>query len=270
MSKTKKSPSAVRPVRKPPSRARPTPSRKSARSDPEKAVDATPPASERSPREARPCRRPPAPLSRRDNQRDVRRNRLASPLGARRHCRRPEAQAWIFDRRGKDRRRPGLPHRRARRLNPEASGKAARISSEVRAVAALSLPALRVAWRACWQEDPPRFRSRDLLARATAYRIQAEGLGGEPTALRRRVADLASRFVADRDFRPSAGPDLKPGCTLIREWRGVRHEVAVISTGFLYRGVTYRSLSKVAGEITGTKWNGRTFFGLKTPAGIGR
>jgi hypothetical protein len=69
--------------------------------------------------------------------------------------------------------------------------------------------------------------------------------------------------MADRSFTPAAGPALKPGTSLIREWRGVRHEVRVIDDGFTYQGQTFRSLSSIARHITGTKWNGLAFFGLK-------
>jgi hypothetical protein len=144
--------------------------------------------------------------------------------------------------------------------------KAARISKEVRAVADLDLPALRSAWRGRWAELP-RFRSRDLLARAMAYRIQAEAYGDLAAVHRRRAADYAARFAADRKFTPAQGPNLKPGSSLVREWRGERHEVAVTADGFTYLGDPYRSLSQVAQKITGTKWNGLLFFGLKGRGG---
>ena len=65
------------------------------------------------------------------------------------------------------------------------------------------------------------------------------------------------------------GPDLKPGSSLIREWGGQRHEVAVTHDGFAYQGEAYASLSQVAGKITGTKWNGPLFFGLRKAKGRG-
>jgi hypothetical protein len=138
----------------------------------------------------------------------------------------------------------------------------ARVSSEVRAITVLGLAALRAEWRRRWGE-PPRFHSRDLLARAAAYRIQTEAFGDLPAPLRRRAADLAERFIADRAYSPEPGVTLKPGSSLIREWGGVRHEVAVTETGFSYQGREFRSLSQVAGHITGVKWNGHVFFGLK-------
>ena len=138
----------------------------------------------------------------------------------------------------------------------------ARISEEVRANAGQPLPALRREWRRRWG-DVPKFRSRDLLARAAAHRIQVEAYGELSAPLRRRTVELAERFVADRAYSPLAGGVLKPGSSLIREWGGVRHEVAVTNNGFSYQGQPFRSLSQVAGHITGVKWNGHVFFGLK-------
>ena len=143
-----------------------------------------------------------------------------------------------------------------------AADRKARISEEVRVVAAMDLPALRAAWRSRWG-DVPAFRSRDLLARAMAYRLQEEAYGGVAPGLRRRLAEYAAKFSDDRAFTPTPGPVLKVGSSLIREWRGVRHEVAVTGEGFAYQDEVFRSLSQVAHRITGVKWNGHVFFGLK-------
>jgi hypothetical protein len=143
-----------------------------------------------------------------------------------------------------------------------------RVSEEVRALAGLDLPGLRAAWRERWG-DPPRYRSRDLLLRAAAHRAQAEVFGAMDAPARRQMARYAVKFTADRAFTPAPGPLLKPGSSLIREWRGVRHEVAVTAVGFAYLGERYRSLSQVAQRITGTKWNGLVFFGLKARGGKG-
>ena len=146
-------------------------------------------------------------------------------------------------------------------MRPE-DAKTARISEEVRAIAQLDLPAVRAAWQGRWGEVP-KYRSRDMLARAMAYRIQAQAFGDAPAPLKRKAAEYAAKFAADRKFTPAPGPNLKPGSSLVREWKGVRHEVAVTEEGFAYLGKPYRSLSKVAHAITGTKWNGHVFFGLK-------
>ena len=62
---------------------------------------------------------------------------------------------------------------------------------------------------------------------------------------------------------PFSGPVLKAGSALIKDWRGVRHEIRVLEAGFSYCGERFGSLSEVAQRITGTKWNGHVFFGLK-------
>jgi hypothetical protein len=131
------------------------------------------------------------------------------------------------------------------------------------ALAALGLPALRLFWAERWGR-PPQYRSRDLMLRALAYRLQVQAEGGLPGASVRRMAVYAAKFMDDRKFTPTPGPLLKPGASLVREWQGARHEVLVTGDGFLYRGRRFRSLSQVAQTITGTKWNGLLFFGLKT------
>lgn len=136
----------------------------------------------------------------------------------------------------------------------------------LRAIEGLTLPELRAAWHSRWGE-PPKFRSRDLMARAFAYQLQA-GRGEDLLAVRRRqLNELADRFQADRRYTPIPAQTLKPGSALIREWSGLRHEVAVTETGFEYAGETFRSLSKIAERITGTHWNGQVFFGLKARKG---
>lgn len=127
----------------------------------------------------------------------------------------------------------------------------------------MDLEELRSAWQAQLGSAPPRFRARDLLALALAYRIQSNREGGLAAPARRRLAELARKFQEDRDFRPSAGTDLKPGSSVVKEWRGMRHEVRVLADGFSYGGERFGSLSEVAARITGTKWSGPAFFGLR-------
>lgn len=128
-----------------------------------------------------------------------------------------------------------------------------RITQEVRGLQGLNLEALRAEWR-CRYGAPPRLRSPDLLARMLSWRIQAEALGGLDSDLARRLR-RGSGLTRPRS-------ELSPGSQLTREWKGRAHLVEVTEDGFRYGGMTYRSLSKVAGVITGGKWNGRRFFGL--------
>jgi hypothetical protein len=106
-----------------------------------------------------------------------------------------------------------------------------------------------------------------------AYRMQADAYGGLSVRLRRELSDLGARFAEDRGFSPGPSLSLKPGSTLIRVWGGKRHEVFVTADGFAFDGRTFRSLSQVAFAVTGTKWNGPVFFGVKprrSPAQQGR
>ena len=104
--------------------------------------------------------------------------------------------------------------------------------------------------------------SRDLLLRALAYRAQEQGLGGLRSITRRRLARAAQDLGSERGqlTRPVV---IKPGTRLLREWQGVIHEVMVLEEGARYRGKAWRSLSAVAREITGARWSGPRFFGLK-------
>ena len=128
---------------------------------------------------------------------------------------------------------------------------------------AMSLPDLRTAWVTRLASEVPKLRTRELLVLALAHRLQARAAGELAGPAKRRLAELGRRFAADRSYAPVAGPVLKPGSALIKAWRGVRHEVGVLDEGFSYQGRTFGSLSEVATYITGTKWNGRVFFGLK-------
>ena len=136
------------------------------------------------------------------------------------------------------------------------------VAEEVQALERLDLEGLRTQWRRRWGAAP-KLRSRELMAHAAAFRLQAEAFGDLPAPTRRRIAELGRRFAEDRAFKPVVGPTLTPGCSLIREWGGVRHEVRVTETGFIYQGLPFSSLSAVAQHITGVKRSGVLFFGLK-------
>ena len=129
------------------------------------------------------------------------------------------------------------------------------VTQEVRALAGLDLESLRREWRARYGE-PPKLRSADLLRRNLAWRIQAAAFGGLDPRTQAAVLGKAS----------AQGPRLTPGMRITREWRGKRHEVEVTEAGFIHKGETFDSLSKIARDITGTRWNGPRFFGLRPGA----
>lgn len=111
-----------------------------------------------------------------------------------------------------------------------------------------------------WSSDPPRRGSREFLIRAVAYGIQAQAFGGldEKTLQLLRKANQANS-ARSKPQRAQLGK----GSKLFREWHGETHEVLVLDKGFAWRGETHASLSSIARAITGARWNGWAFFGLK-------
>lgn len=131
-----------------------------------------------------------------------------------------------------------------------------RITAEVRALEALDLHALRDEWRKRYGV-PPKMRSKELLARLLAWRMQADAFGG---------LDAATLRLLDAETLTPTRPSLESGTRLTREWQGRCHHVDVLESGFRYEGEDYRSLSQIARAITGTRWNGLRFFGLREPS----
>lgn len=127
----------------------------------------------------------------------------------------------------------------------------------------LDRPALRELWGKTFGHPAPKHISRDLLLYALAYRVQEQAEGGLGKAARKRLAGLTD--PKGKEGRPSmpAAPRLRPGTRLVREWRGVVHRVTVLDQGFDYDGSRYASLSQIARRITGTRWSGPLFFGLR-------
>jgi len=122
---------------------------------------------------------------------------------------------------------------------------------------------LKQRWRALYRTEAPRRISRDLLIRALAYRIQEKALGGLKPSTRRLLAKVTADASAHRSIQVAPEPSLKPGTVLLREWHGTQHQVIVRENGIGFNGKLYKSLSQVAYRITGTKWSGPLFFGLK-------
>ncbi len=126
---------------------------------------------------------------------------------------------------------------------------------------ALGLDQIRTEWTQHFSEPVPVVRSVEFLRRLIAWRLQAANAGGLSADARRRLRRLADAYERDPGYS-----HLKPGTVLEREWHGVRHRVEMLDNGFAYDGARFGSLSEVARHITGTRWNGRLFFGLKGKA----
>lgn len=120
---------------------------------------------------------------------------------------------------------------------------------------------LRAIWLTELNEEPPPVRAGDVLRRALAERLQEQALGSD-AELQRRIHKLAVRHKPGT--KPVASrPTYQSGSLLVRVWEGVRHEVEILPGGYRWRGQTFDSLSAIARQITGTRWNGPRFFGLR-------
>jgi hypothetical protein len=144
-------------------------------------------------------------------------------------------------------------------------------NSVLRQLAALqkmSLPELREKWLDLYGAEPPEYRST-FFRKRLAYRIQELFYGGLSEEAQEKLAETAKNDPATvlakggvkKKFNPAW--DIRPGTRLIREWRGRDYEVLATEKGFEFNGRSYRSLTAIANEITGTKWSGLVFFGLK-------
>ena len=136
------------------------------------------------------------------------------------------------------------------------------IQKKLAELKALDTSGLRMLWGKVFERPAPKSMRRDLLLRALAYHVQEQELGGLKPAVRRRLARAAQDLGLGQTPRVSP-PRVKSGTRLLREWQGVVHEVIVLEEGVRYRDRTWRSLSAVAREITGARWSGPLFFGLK-------
>lgn len=136
------------------------------------------------------------------------------------------------------------------------------ISDQLSSLSHLQKSGLVELWQKLFKTHPPDLR-KDLLIQFLAYRLQEEEFGGLGDRSHRRVRELAGSIAATS--RPSGFQKLaiKPGTRLIREWKHQVHVVNVEEGNYEYKGARYESLSEIARLITGTRWSGPLFFGLK-------
>ena len=128
-------------------------------------------------------------------------------------------------------------------------------------------PELQTRWTETFKSAPPKNASRDFLHRALAHQAQVDAHGGLKAKTKRRLVQMAKAMAADPEYSPSPEPSIKPGTKLVRKWKGKRYEVMILEKGFAFEGKAYDSLSKIATDITGTRWSGPLFFGLKGTGG---
>jgi hypothetical protein len=114
-----------------------------------------------------------------------------------------------------------------------------------------------------WCNNCLNSQSAQLMLPILAYRIQEKAYGGLSPTANARSQLIATPLRPQSRSRDEARQRFKSGTKLVREWRGKTHEVTLNDEGYHYLGKTYKSLSPIACEITGTRWSGPAFFGTK-------
>jgi hypothetical protein len=149
-------------------------------------------------------------------------------------------------------------------IDGRANGSPDDVSAQIEALQEMSVHDLRSLWEKVFGYQAPATAKSTFLRRAIAWKIQVKAHGG----VKPETHKLLLRIAKDPSLAKSpkvsdAVPEIKPGTRLLRSWDGKTHEVIVTPQGYLWRGKTWKSLSRIAREITGTSWSGPTFFGLK-------
>jgi hypothetical protein len=142
------------------------------------------------------------------------------------------------------------------------------LQTEIGRLTDLSLFELRNRWKTLFGHPAPKSLRRNFLARAVAYQMQVEAYGGLSAATKHRLREIA-KAVRNGDANAIPGSSRsKPGTQMIRHRQDTTHTVTALVEGFEWNGRTYKSLSAVVNAITGTNWNGFSFFGIKrAPSG---
>ena len=131
-------------------------------------------------------------------------------------------------------------------------------------IGAMRIVELRALYRQTFRSDSPKAFGPDLLRRSIAYRTQEKAYGGLDKVTSRLLRDLVAQY-AKNPGKLTLPRRIKPGAVLVRKWKGERYRVMVTDQGFSYDGKPYESLSEIARLITGARWNGPRFFGLRRP-----
>ena len=139
------------------------------------------------------------------------------------------------------------------------------LAAEIAGVSKLDIDELRDRWKTTYGKAPSREIGRSFLTRAIAYRLQERAYGGLKPSTRRLLTRVAEETAPGSSKSPQTRK-AQSGTILIREWQGTAHRVTMLDVGVSFNGKRYRSLSEVAREITGSRWSGPRFFGLRAPA----
>jgi len=145
----------------------------------------------------------------------------------------------------------------------------AHVTRQILGLRSMSRAQLLDLWQTEYRKPAPSGIRREILVPFLAYRIQENAYGGLKPPVRAELRRIAQSLRSN----PSGllgRSRIKPGSRILRRWRGEMHEVFVTESGYKYRGTSYQSLSEIARRVTGTRWSGPAFFGLKTAKAIRR
>jgi DUF2924 family protein len=149
---------------------------------------------------------------------------------------------------------------RRRALAPDRAA----IAVEIAGLSQARIEDLRERWKELYGKAPSGQIGRSFLIRAIAYRLQEQAFGGLRPSTERLLARVAAEAAVGNFSRKPRSRAAKAGTILVREWNGHAHRVTVLDDGVSFNGERYRSLSEVAREITGSRWSGPRFFGLRS------
>ena len=136
------------------------------------------------------------------------------------------------------------------------------VQQRLESLRGMNKAALRAQWLELFHRPVGQLR-KDLLIRILSYRIQEQAYGGLSSITHNRLRQLARVFERNPNGAILNVPTIKPGTRLLRQWQRQTHSVTILEDGFEYKGNRYASLSQIARLITGTRWSGPLFFGLK-------
>jgi Protein of unknown function (DUF2924) len=137
------------------------------------------------------------------------------------------------------------------------------LAAEIASLSKLDIDELRDRWKAIYGKAPSREIGRSFLTRAITYRLQERAYGGLKPSTCRLLARTVEEIATGSSNKPRTRM-AQSGTMLIREWQGTAHRVTMLDDGVSFKGKRYRSLSEVARAITGSRWSGPRFFGLRS------
>jgi hypothetical protein len=123
---------------------------------------------------------------------------------------------------------------------------------------------LRDRWRGMFRTEPPAAFGPDLLRRSIAQKLQEDAYGRLSPTVQRELNRLVAALAKAPTARLEVPRRVKAGAVLVRDWKGKSHRVTVLDKGYAFEERMYTNLSEIARQITGTRWNGPRFFGLRT------